>query len=350
MRKRNLALALLTTGALLAACKPTSSEAPSLPSSEPTSEVEVSKKYFGFGAVAYYSETARGTDVETTIDFVSVLVDEDGTIDKLRLDTTQLLVSYDADAESFKLDKKENELIGEAGDVKSKWELLDDYGMIVASPVEKEWYIQAELFENWSVGKTLAQIKAGMTGNELTDGETVGVTIIVDTWVLALEEAIANKVLVDGEVHTIGVGAMNNWVTGREVGDDFYVAGAAFDENKNVLGARIDTFQVRYAVEEGKAVVDKSESRVQVVADENRIRGKQEQKEDYDMKGASPIGKEWYEQAESLVNLLLGKKVSTVLGTEDELADGEAVGVTIVISGYRATLLEAEHTAFNARY
>ena len=67
------------------------------------------------------------------------------------------------------------------------------------------------------------------------------------------------------------------------------------------------------------------------------------------MKGASPIEKEWYEQAEALVALLPGKTVSEVLGTADELANGADVGVTIKIAGYRATLLEAEHTAFNSR-
>jgi len=35
------------------------------------------------------------------------------------------------------------------------------------SPIEKEWYEQAEAFENWAVGKTVAEVKAGMTGYEI---------------------------------------------------------------------------------------------------------------------------------------------------------------------------------------
>lgn len=360
MKKTKLLLAMLSVG-LLAGCKPTTSSEPVVSSSQPvvsSSEVEVTseepvvKRYFGLGSVAYYNLTPRGTHVQTDIDYVAVVVDEAGVIEHLRLDVVQI----------------KNELIdglhvlestpkGEAGDIKSKWELLDGYNMKGASPISKEWYEQAEAFENWSVGKTVTQIKAAMTDADLTDGVNIGVTVTVDLFVEALEIAIANKVEISGEVAAIGVGgkgALSVKRNSTEVnGYDWYVAAAAFDADQKVLGAAIDTFQIRYAIQpaEGevaaRAIVDTAV--VQTVAAESRIKGKQELKEAYGMKGSSAIGKEWYEQAAALVEYLVGKDIATALGTESTLSNGVDIGVSIKVDGYRDTLLEAQQTAFNDR-
>ncbi len=326
MRKTNLLLALAASATLLAGCN-------------------ANKQFFGFGGVAFYDEAARGTHVETTIDYVSVIVDGKGKVKQLRLDTSQVKVSYVEEA--YVLNSK---LLGEDGDIKSKWDLLDEYGMIVASPIEKEWYEQAAAFEAWTVGKTLKQIKAAIDTekNELIDGVAVGVTVTVDTWVGALENALDNKVEINGEVAGLGVGSLNTWDR-THTGNDFYIGGAVFDKDHKVLGARVDTFQLQYTNAEGRAIIDKAEAKVQVVASENRIRGKHEQKEDYGMIVASPIEKEWYEQANALATYVVGKTVSAALGSAAELENGETVGVTMKIAGYRSVLLEAEHTAFNAR-
>lgn len=330
MKKLNLLLAVVGSAALLAGCGQ-----------------KETKAYFGQGAVAAYAFTRSG-DLQTTVDNVAVVIDLEGKITHLRLDTHQVTVKL---VDGLHVTQKELA----DGDVKSKWELLDEYGM--GSDTVKEWYVQAEMFENWTVGKTLADIKAGVgSDNYLTDKATIGVTIHVNGWVDALELALANKVEFTGAIKGLGVGAevhtAKNRTSGAVEGHDVYVAGAVFAEGKKVLASRIDTFQPRYAIQE--ATVDVPAKSIMATNTQNdaansRIKGKQELKEAYNMKGASPIGKEWYEQAAALVALLPGKTVSEVLGTADVLENGADLGVTIKIGGYRSTLLEAEHTAFNSR-
>lgn len=336
MKKTKLLLALVASASLLAGCG------------------KVETNYFGLGAVAYYeniNEESTVYHVETTIDYVSVLVNAKGVVSKLRLDTTQVHVAADGEKVKLTSDK-----YGDNGDVKSKWDLLDEYGMKGLSSkigIGKEWYEQAEAFENWAVGKDLATIK-GSVGKDayLIDGAAVGVSIHVSTWVEALEQALLNKIEVKGKVAAIGVGSKNSQ---HDLQSDFYVAGAAFTKDKKVLAGRVDCFQVPYKVAAGVATVDEAEKNVQIVAKDLRIRGKHEQKEDYGMKALSSkigIGLEWYEQANNLAALLVGKTVSEALGTAESFEKEKAteVGVSITISGYRAVLLEAEHTAFTARY
>ncbi|NLN79818.1 MAG: hypothetical protein GX132_00215, partial [Erysipelotrichia bacterium] len=139
-------------------------------------------------------------------------------------------------------------------------------------------------------------------------------------------------------------------------GHDYTVAGAAFSEDKKVLAARIDTFQLEYAKfassgEEG-AELDKikiDETKQQVVKNDTRIKGKQELGDAYGMKDASSIGKEWHEQIDALIALVKGKDVAATLGTGANLENGADVGCTMDITNYRAALIEAQDTAFNSR-
>ncbi|OQA77594.1 MAG: hypothetical protein BWY30_01051 [Tenericutes bacterium ADurb.Bin239] len=328
MKKRNLLLALASVALLLTGCENNKTQ------------------YFGMGSVAYYNEAPRDYHIETTIDYVAVEM-QGAVIKKLRLDTVQLYARVIRPG-LLTLGGTPHEI---EGDIKSKWELLDDYDMRRASPIGKEWYEQAEAFEEWVVGKKLADVKAGVKNKVMTDGVTVGVTIIVDKWVAALEEAVANRVKIKGEVAGLGVGGFNSVskdrTTGALDGQDWYIAGAAFDADKKVLAARLDTYQLRYVNDEGRAVM--KPGLVQVDYTAKRVKGKQELKDAYNMKPASPIGKEWYEQAASLVEYLKGKTVAEALGTGAKLTNGADVGCTMNIGGYRTVLLEAEHTAFNSR-
>lgn len=341
MKKTKLLLALLTAGVALVGCDNQKTE------------------YFGFGGYAVYDNSPAPYvgHVQTEINYVAVVTDAKDKIVNLRLDTVQV---------NAKLVEGEitltSPLKGTSGDIKSKWELLDEYDMRPASPIEKEWYEQAEAFETWTVGKTLSEIKAKVGEDHLIeDGASVDVTILVDQFVKALEVALEHKVEVKGKIHAIGVGGINALSMAPPAyqvikGHDYTVAGAAFDKDKKVLAARIDTFQIEYAKfassgEEG-ATPDKikvDETKQQVVVNGNRIKGKQELGDAYGMVGASPIGKEWYEQIDALVALILGKEVAATLGTAAQLENGIEVGCTMDITNYRASLIEAEDTAFNGR-
>lgn len=333
MKKVNLLLAVAAASALLAGCQ------------------GGGKELFGFGGYATYNNNpaAYVGHTQSEVNYVAVTTNKDGKISKLRLDTVQI----NAKLEDGVINLKGNNVNGTAGDVKSKWELLGGYGMATASPTNKEWYQQAEAFENFAVGKTLAQVKGLVKEDHyLQDGASVGVTIHVDGFVHALEVALANTVEVSGKIDAIGVGGLNALSLKAPAytvieGHDYTIAGVAFSKDKKVLAARIDTFQIKYVATEG--VIDVNEAAKNVVAAETRIKGKQELGDLYDMRKASPIGKEWFEQAAALVALINGKDIAETLGTAAKLENGVEAGVTMTISGYRAALLEAQDTAFNSR-
>ena len=44
--------------------------------------------------------------------------------------------------------------------LRTKKEKKEDYGMTVASPIGKEWYVQADAYTNKMVGKTAADVEA----------------------------------------------------------------------------------------------------------------------------------------------------------------------------------------------
>ncbi len=343
------------------------------------------KLYFGFGSNATFVENKAGLNraktavangyVQTDINFAAVLANEKGVIQQVRLDVAQIKAAASVKAEGEVKDA--TVLTGKTNDeakqdTKTKWELLEDYGMTVASPIEKEWYLQAEAFENWVVGKTVEQIKAEFVdyhgGDALKDGETIGVTMVVTEFVEVIEEALEGKVEVAGlkaKDAKLGVGSLGS--RGNDgnpaMQDNFTIAGAVFDGKKVVSKAKIDEYQIPYAaitettvtVGEGEeateeAALEVTVDKTKVQVDGTTIRSKHDQKGDYNMEPASPIGKEWFEQADSLVAYLEGKTLEAAFVENLVSEKGEEIGCTMAVESYEHALLEAEQTAFNARY
>lgn len=343
MKKMKVLLGLILAGSLLHGCG--------------SGDLE-----FGFGGIATFAadtvKVAEVTEVDgeevtelvdipvvqTEINYVSLTLNKKGVIQDLRLDTVQIKVGH-VDGENVLLDSGVNEI-----EVLTKWELLEDYGMkglSTAIGIGKEWYEQAESFEKWTVGKTVSEVKAKVKDDHYLDGGVdVGVSIHVDGFVNALEVAAANTVKVKGKVAAIGVGGVNR-IGANGTGFDFTIGGAAFDNEQRVLGARIDTFQLEFVQDAEKTIMDSS--KVQI--GDGVIRGKQELKDEYGMKHfPHGNGKEWYEQAQLLVNHLVGKKIYDALGPDEKLANGVEVGVTMNIDAYRHALTRANHSAFQGRY
>ena len=80
------------------------------------------------------SATAEANGVATTdISLVAVTVNDNGVIESCAIDAVQGKVAFD----------QTGTLAGESGEILSKNELGDDYGMRVASPIGKEWNEQA---------------------------------------------------------------------------------------------------------------------------------------------------------------------------------------------------------------
>lgn len=101
-----------------------------------------------------YTEGKNGRGAVTTTN-VAAVFDQNGKIVKISIDETETNIGFDG----------AGQLVGyKPGEVKSKKELKDSYGMKGASGIGKEWYQQVDSLENWLVGKDVNALIGNMTG------------------------------------------------------------------------------------------------------------------------------------------------------------------------------------------
>ena len=108
----------------------------------------------------------------------------------LQYDSNYAAVTFDAegkitscliDASQAKCSIADGKFTVEKGAYQTKKELKENYNMKAISPIQKEWFEQADAFEAWAKGKTAAEIKAGVGEDGYpTDADLkAGCTIIV---------------------------------------------------------------------------------------------------------------------------------------------------------------------------
>ena len=117
---------------------------------------------------------------------------------------------------------------------------------------------------------------------------------------------------------------------------DSTVATVVLDKDGKVVAADLDCAQTKVSVDKnGKVTVDGVD-----------LRTKKEKKEDYGMKGASPIGKEWYEQAAAFVEKMVGKTAADIEAITTEEKNGHQVATDADL--YAACTMDI--TAFKAAF
>lgn len=121
---------------------------------------------------------------------VATAYDKDGKVVGAIVDNAQTKV---------KLDKDGKVTSDKAAEYKTKDELKEEYGMLKASKIGKEWYQQAEALAKWMKGKTTDEIKSMKTkkseeGSLVADIAelTSSVTMSVGDYLEAAEEAYSN--------------------------------------------------------------------------------------------------------------------------------------------------------------
>jgi hypothetical protein len=129
-----------------------------------------------------------GTAQADTV-MAAVMIDDKGKVVDVKIDTAQTKISFD-EAGMITSDK--------TAEVKTKRELGNDYGMIKASGIGKEWFEQMDAVEEWMIGKTADEIK----NMKVKDNEGANVpdeadlaskaTIKIDSYLKVVAEAIAN--------------------------------------------------------------------------------------------------------------------------------------------------------------
>ncbi len=290
------------------------------------------------------SKDAGDADGNAQVDSVAaaVVVDEDGKIVSCYLDTAQNKMGFTADGKVVKTEE-----------FLTKKELGDKYGMKAASGIGKEWYEQAQALEEYVIGKTAEEVAqiAVDDSTKATDVDLVaGVTIKIGSYQEAIVEAINNaQAIGTKEGDKLGLGIITNMNKSKDAEADkegqcqaysTYVA-VTTDSDGKITAAVIDSTQgtVKFDAE-GKITSDLTSG----------VKTKRQLGDDYGMKAASGIGKEWYEQAANMEVYLVGKTAGEVTGIAVD-ADGKGTepdllaGVTISIDGYQAAAVKAIENA-----
>jgi len=275
---------------------------------------------------------------------VAVTVDENGKIANCAIDSAQTKINFSNSGEIVTpIDK---EFVG-------KQELGEEYGMVVASSIGKEWNEQATALSNYVIGKTVEEVKGIAVNEEGTPMEselTSSVTMHISNYIAGIEKAVNQaKNLGASADDQLGIGVITtidrskDATTEEEGQTQAYsnIAAVSFNNEGVITSCIIDAVQSNVNFNrEGKITSDLSIS----------PKTKNELGDDYGMKAVSGIGKEWYEQADAFAKYVVGKTIDEVKGisldeegtpTESELTSS----VTIHVGPFIAVIEKAYHAA-----
>ena len=262
----------------------------------------------GFAVSASISaESAGEKDGSSTTDvsLVAVTVTEEGVIESCKIDAIQGKVAFSADGK----------VTSEAGEVLTKKELGDDYGMRVASPIGKEWDEQVEAIEAYAVGKTVEELKT-MAIDEagvVKDADLAsGATIYMGSFIWAIEAAVNNAQNLGANAGDELVLVANTKASGTDATADAEGT-TQVDANVAVFTMNGDTITscVIDAIQ-AKASFDATGVATEIA--DSTVLTKAQLGENYGLKAYSPIGKEWDEQVVSFCEYVTGKTVEEVKG------------------------------------
>lgn len=255
--------------------------------------------------------TTKGEDAgdkdgkfESNVTYATVVV-EDGKIKSVSIDTAQNAIAVKKDSVSFEARP-------------TKKELGDKYGMSEKGFVE--WDKQIASLEEYLVGKEVKDIKADSAASDLNS--TVSITI--DGYITAVNEAVKNAVAVEGldKVGTVSTVSAKTDSEDMEIGT--IVSSVALDKDGKVIYSFVDESQAKAKIADGKVVA----------GEENRTKG--QQGKDYGM--SKDGGVEWNEQIKVLTDWVVGKDAAAVAGAADESDVNSTVSIYI---GSHVSALEA---------
>ena len=260
------------------------------------------------------------SDTALEIDSVAaaVTVDADGKIVDVKIDEAQTKPDL----------TKDN---GNVTDLRTKLAKKEDYAMKAASPIQKEWYEQVAAFEAWAKGKTADEVKAGVDaeGNPTDADLKAGCTIKANGFTVVVAKAMASATDMGAKAtDTLRLSVTTEkYYESNETNlqyDSNYAA-VTFDAEGKITSCLIDASQAKCSIADGKFTVEKG-----------AYQSKKELKENYNMKVASPIEKEWFEQAAAFEAWAKGKTAAEVkagVGEDGKPSDADLkAGCTIIVN------------------
>ena len=118
------------------------------------------------------------------------------------------------------------------------------------------------------------------------------------------------------------------------------LACVVIDADGKIVNVWIDSIQANIAVDKAGAITTPLDTKIQT---------KRELGDKYNMKAASKLGKEWYEQADALEKYLIGKTKADVEAMAGKLTEGKSADiastVSITVTNYLAAVIEAINNA-----
>ena len=256
----------------------------------------------GFGMITTITKS------QVNIAYAAVTVDDAGVITSCDMDYIQAKYVIDATGK-ITTDK--------ATQFQSKYELDDAYGMRIASPIGKEWDEQADHFVAYCIGKTIDEIKgvALTEAGKAADADlAAGCTMTVTEYLAVVEKAVNNAAHLGAKKGDVVKVAQ---VSGfdKSTADASATAAGKIQINAHVgavtlngdviTSCIIDAVQAKIAFDAtGKITSDMTAP----------VASKTELQDGYNMRMASPIGKEWFEQSAGFSAYVTGKTLAEVAG------------------------------------
>jgi len=274
---------------------------------------------------------------------VAVIADSENRIANCAIDSAQTKIQFSDTGEIVTpLDK---EFVG-------KQELGEEYGMIVASSIGKEWNEQATALSNYVIGKTVEEVKGIAVDEEgvPTESElTSSVTMHIANYIAGIEKAVNQADNRGASIDDkLGIGVITTIDRSKDANAEeeglaqaySNIAAVTFNNEGLITSCIIDAVQADVNFnQEGEITSNLSIS----------PRTKNELGDEYGMKAVSEIGKEWYEQADAFAEYVVGKTINEVTGiavneegvpTESELTSSVTIDVgsflTVIEKAYNA--------------
>ena len=285
----------------------------------------------GLGVVTSASDEGRTGKIKTVA--AAVLLDADGKIVQAVVDELEATVSADGAGKVTMPD-----------DYRTKRQMGDNYPMAEASSLKKGWAEQADAFGAYLKGMTAEQISRLETdaNGKPKDADLLsGCTIAVETY----RDAVAKACV---QAQALGAAQGDTLHLGVEAANGSSSLTATDDRDVN---AQVDiTVAVLTADSDGRvtsALCDAVEPALTVAADggvsaPNAVHTKREQGDDYGMRKASSLGKEWYEHSEGFCSYLKGKTASQIRAIPDDGSNADLAALcTISITDLQKAVLNA---------
>lgn len=298
-------------------------------SSMSSSQTQTAAWKTGLGVVTEATDQDRVGKIELAA--AVVLLDGEGKLESVRLDELEVSVSADGTGH-----------VTLPTDWRTKRQKGEDYPLAAVSSLKKGWTEQADAFADYLTGMTpeeVSLLKLDQDG-KATDADLLSsCTIAVDRYRDAVSKACSNaKALgaAKGDTAALGIEAVN--------GSSDITA----TDDKDV-NAEVDVSIVALTTDaDGRvtsAVADMAEPALTVVADgsvtaPDLVKTKLEQGDDYGMRTASALGKEWYEHSEGFCDTLKGKTRAEIAGLSGDDADLKAL-CTIDVTDLQKAALDA---------